>query len=224
MKTYKAIIFDFDRTIADSEKAVLFCFDLTLRHFGYPPLDPAAFKPNIGMPMEIQLKALTGEQDLIRIQTMLDWHRGIIHKYMSDMTGFFPYVREGLEKLQKAGIRTGIVSNKSCELMRIPLERDGILPFVDRLIGAEQVSSPKPDPEGLLRMIREFALEKSETIYVGDSLVDQATAQNCGVDFAAMLLGGTEKREFEHGGGFVAVFNCFKDLLEALEPPAVHQI
>jgi phosphoglycolate phosphatase len=216
MKKYKAFIFDFDRTIADSEKAVLFCYNQTFAHFGHPPLDPLAFKAIVGKPAEVQLRYLTGEEDPGKIEEIKAWHKQISFKYMSDMTTFFPGVREGLEILQNAGIKTGVVSNKSFELMRVPLERDGILPFLNKIFGIEQVPAPKPDPQGLLNLINAFGLDKKDALYVGDSLIDQDTAKNGELDFAAMALGGTPREAFYREVSPIAVFGCFDELLKAV--------
>jgi phosphoglycolate phosphatase len=180
MKKYKLIVFDFDRTLADSEKAVLYCYNRTLAYFGYPPLKPEVFKAVIGKTAGVQLRYLTGEKDPEKIKKMEDRHKEISFRYMSDMTAFFPGVREGLGKLHSAGIKTGIISNKSFELMQIPLARDGILPFLDRIFGVEQVSVPKPDPQGLLNLVSVFGLDKKDALYVGDSLIDQDTANGAG--------------------------------------------
>ncbi|MCL2831991.1 MAG: HAD family hydrolase [Treponema sp.] len=216
MNKYSAVIFDFDRTIADTEDAVLYCHDQTLRNFGYTPLDKNKFKQVIGKPADVQIKFLTGENDPGLIKKISDWHTKMCDEHMSEMTKFFPYVKEGLIELQKAGIKTGIISNKNQKYIITPLERDGILPFINKIYGPEQVKMAKPNPEGLLRMINEFGLDKREVLYIGDSLIDQAAANNCDVDFAAMLTGGTGQKEFDLNGSYTAVFNRFCDLINAL--------
>ncbi|QQO08966.1 HAD family hydrolase [Breznakiella homolactica] len=221
MKPYKAVIFDFDMTIADSEAAILHCLYLTADHFSYQPMAPEQIRPVIGNIPEIMLEHITGEKDPEKLREMKNWYRQISAEKMSGMITFFPGVREGLKRLQGAGIRTGVVSLKLYELMRVPLERDGILPFLDKIYGLDQVAAHKPDPEGLVRMAAEFNLEKGEVLYTGDSLVDQKTAENGGFDFAAMLLGATSREQFLRSGPMAAAFSSFGELTAAvLQDPA----
>ncbi|MDL2229017.1 HAD family hydrolase [Treponema sp. OttesenSCG-928-L16] len=218
MKSYKAVIFDFDMTIADSEKAILHCLNLTAEHFSYKPMAPELIRPVIGNIPEIMLEHITGEHDGEKLKEMKLWYRQVSAEKMSAMIRFFPGVKEGLAVLQKAGIKTGVVSLKLYELMRVPLERDGVLSYLDRILGLDQVKAHKPDPDGLFRMAKEFMLDVKDMLYVGDSLVDQKTAWNAGMDFAAMLLGATSREQFLREGPMTASFSSFDELAAALLP------
>ena len=62
----------------------------------------------------------------------------------------------------------------------------------------EYVKAAEPAPEGLLLAIgRASGGGKSEVLYVGDSVVDAATAQAAGTDFAGVLHGMTTREELE---------------------------
>ena len=55
----------------------------------------------------------------------------------------------------------------------------------------------KPDPEGMITLMKQFNKNKNETIFIGDSWLDAETAVNAGVRF--YYLGdegapGTRKR------------------------------
>ncbi len=60
------------------------------------------------------------------------------------------------------------------------------------IVGGEDVTCEKPDPEGLLKAVETLGRDKQDVLYVGDSLVDAKTAQSAGVDFAAVLTGTTK--------------------------------
>lgn len=87
-------------------------------------------------------------------------------------------------------------------------------------MGGEDVTAAKPDPEGLLLAIgRASGGGKSEVLYVGDSVVDAATAQAAGTDFAGVLHGMTTCEELKliptwlswttFGGSCPSRFNIF---------------
>ena len=201
-------------TIADSEGCILFCLQKAMEHFGYPVKDQKLVRPVIGNTPELMLAFMSGETDKEKIQSMKTWYRNFSLGQSGKIT-FFPGVREGLQQLHESGIKIGILSLKFYQLMHIPLERDGILPYIDRISGAEQVTAPKPSPEGLLSLIDVFGISKDKTLYSGDSLIDQLTAQNGGVDFAAMLLGATGLEKFSDAP-MIAAFSCFNDLVKAI--------
>ena len=69
--------------------------------------------------------------------------------------------------------------------------------LIDLIVGAEDVKIEKPNPEGLLWAVEHLGAEKSNVLYVGDSVVDARTAQNAKVDFAGVLTGTTTREEFE---------------------------
>ncbi len=83
------------------------------------------------------------------------------------------------------------------DLLKASLDKYGLLKYFQYVLGGDEVKTPKPDPEGILRMRELFGVEKEELLYVGDSLVDEKAAEAAGVDFCAMLLGGTRAEQFQ---------------------------
>ena len=67
--------------------------------------------------------------------------------------------------------------------------------FLDIVVGGEDVSCPKPDPEGLRHALSVLGVSPQEVLYVGDSIVDAETARAAGVDFAGVLHGMTTREE-----------------------------
>jgi phosphoglycolate phosphatase len=64
------------------------------------------------------------------------------------------------------------------------------------VVGGEDVAAHKPDPTGLLTAIAKLGHASSQTVYVGDSVVDAETAQRANVSFVAVLSGVTPKTAF----------------------------
>lgn len=61
---------------------------------------------------------------------------------------------------------------------------------------AEDVQEEKPHPEGLALIIKQMHLDREDVLYVGDSIVDEQTAEHAGVDFAGVLTGTTTRKDF----------------------------
>jgi phosphoglycolate phosphatase len=209
---YKACIFDFDLTLADSSEGILICFKHTLAAFGYAVPDDRTIYNTIGMTLYDAFDLLTDTPNNPQREEMRAEYVRKADSEMVKNTHFYPDVIAVLQVLQNAGVKVGVCSTKFRYRIVDSFERQaGSLP-VDLIIGGEDVSAAKPDPEGLLKCISGLGVEKSDVLYVGDNEIDAQTAEKAGVDFAAVLTGSTTAEEFERypyiyiGTGIVDIF------------------
>ena len=193
---YQAYIFDFDYTLADSSPGIVLCFRHVLDRAGFSSVTDEAIKQTIGLHLEAAFSQLTGEADPARLAAFKAAYLARAEQVMTANTRLYPEAVPLLSRLKAAGRATGIVSTKLGFRVAEALERYGAAPLVDHIVGGDQVSAPKPDPEGLLWLLQTLALPKSQALYVGDSLVDCHTAKNAGVDFAAVTTGATPAAAF----------------------------
>jgi len=70
---------------------------------------------------------------------------------------------------QIPNIKKACVTNSIRKSALLMLEKTGQLPFMDFVISNEDVSSPKPSPEGYVVAIKKFDLEPNECMIVEDS-------------------------------------------------------
>ena len=78
------------------------------------------------------------------------------------------------------------------------LTNNNLISLFDFIVGGEDVSNQKPDPEGLYKITKALKIDKSECIYIGDNVVDAETAKNAAISFAAVLTGTTRREEIIH--------------------------
>jgi HAD superfamily hydrolase (TIGR01509 family) len=57
----------------------------------------------------------------------------------------------------------------------------GLRPYFAAVVGLEDVATPKPDPEGLLKAVRRLHVAPSRAVYVGDSEVDVEAGHRAGM-------------------------------------------
>lgn len=194
---YKACIFDFDLTLADSSKGILKCFKLTLDKFGYPIPDDKTIYNTIGFTLLDAFDMLTGIKDNPEREEMKKVYVKFADEHMVKNTVFFDDTIAILQVLKQSGIKVGIVSTKLKYRIVNSFEAETSSMPVDEIIGGGEVNNPKPDPEGLNLMIKRLNAEKHEVLYVGDSHIDALTAQNAGVDFAGVTTGTASKEDFQ---------------------------
>ena len=198
MKRYTTYIFDFDYTLVDSSRGIVTCFRHVLGNHGYTGVTDTEIKRTIGKTLEESFSILTG---ITEAGTLADYKREYVKAadvHMTANTFFFPETIEVLEALKSQGAVLGIVSTKFRYRILDLFEKTGHDGLVDFIVGGEDVKAAKPDPEGLLLAIgRASGGGKSEVLYVGDSVVDAATAQAAGTDFSGVLHGMTTREELE---------------------------
>ena len=192
---YTTYLFDFDYTLADSSRGIVMCFRHVLERNGYADVTDDAIRRTIGKTLEESFSILTGETDPARLADFKQQYRREADVHMTPNTRLFPETLRVLRTLKERGARVGIISTKY--RFRIHDTMDQHLPadFLDIVVGGEDVSRAKPDPEGLLHAITTLDVEKKDVLYIGDSTVDAETAQAAGVDFAGVTHGVTTADE-----------------------------
>jgi len=95
-----------------------------------------------------------------------------------------PYLLQTLNLLKAKGILRVINTNRTTSMKHI-IERYHLESFFEMVVTALDVTKPKPHPESVEKIIQKFNLKKEETVFIGDSEVDQQTAKSSGVRFIA---------------------------------------
>ena len=90
-------------------------------------------------------------------------------------------VRPVLDELQGRGLPMAVVSSRRRQPLEQGLRAAGLRRYFDTVIGLEDVSAPKPDPEGLLVAARRLGVMPSRAVYVGDSEVDVEAGHRAGM-------------------------------------------
>ena len=118
-------------------------------------------------------------------------------QYMNINTFLYSETSRVLQSLKNHGYKLGIISTKYRYRIQDLLKNYFTNNFFDIIIGGEDVSEHKPSPEGILKAIEQLDVEKSQVLYIGDSVVDADAAQQAGVHFAGVLHAMTTKEELQ---------------------------
>ena len=205
-------LFDFDYTLADSERGIVGCYRHVLNLHSHEGISDHDICRTIGRTVPESFGILCGIQD---DATLMQYYREFMLKadeIMVDSTVLYPAAVDALRTLKAWGYLTGIVSTKLRRRIEGTLAKYDIAGLVDIVIGGDDVSAPKPAPEGVLLAITRLGAAKDAVLYIGDSVIDAETAKNAGVAFAAVLTGATEAREFE-GYPFERIIRTMEELV-----------
>lgn len=192
----RAVLFDFDLTLADSSAAIVDCASCAFDSMGLPRPTPAEIRRTIGLTLPKAFVALAGAERAHRAEAFVRAFHDRADQVMVALTTMLPHAAETARTLKSRGMLLGIVSTKLRDRITAILQRQGLDAVFDVIIGGDDVATHKPSPEGLQRALAELGVEPHEALFVGDHPVDAQAAQRAGTEFVAVLTGAAIRDEF----------------------------
>lgn len=203
---YDTILFDLDGTLLDTLEDLTDSVNLMLEKEGYPARTSDNIKAYIGNgARELIRKALPEGISEEEISRCLSEYRKIYRRNMFHKTHPYEGITETLQILKRMGVRIGVVSNKPNDATR---EMCSIYfgDSVDAAIGDNSERRKKPEPDNILEVLSQMGSNRENTLYVGDSEVDVATAKNAVLDCAGVAWGYRPKELLmEMGADYIIV-------------------
>jgi pyrophosphatase PpaX len=180
----RGALFDFDGTLIDTWRLYLESFRRSLQpHFQRLLSDPEilAYQPVAERRLLHEIVERAGFSDYF--ESFLSHYRSL-HETHSD--GLYPGAIGMVNGLRTEGYVLGIVTGKSRDAWNTTFEHSKLEPF-DVVITDDDVTHPKPHPEGLVAALHAMDVEPSRAIYIGDSLLDCQAAHAANIRFGAAL-------------------------------------
>lgn len=188
-----AVLFDFDLTLADSTGAIANCTNHALQVLGHRPVEVERVRRVIGLPRAEMFRLLTGVEDLALQEQFTTHFSAHADQIMVEQTLLYACVGPTLATLRARGVRIGIISMKYRRRIEEILRRAQLADAVDLILGWEDVTRQKPDPEGLLLGLERLGVSSSRALYVGDHALDAEAARRAGVHFIGVRTGATDE-------------------------------
>jgi phosphoglycolate phosphatase len=193
-------IFDLDGTLVDSLDDLHASVSHALRAVGLPLRSREEVHGYVGEGARMLLeRAVAPRTDLLE-PALAAW-RAHYEVHCLDHTRLYP----GLEPLLAgAGRVLAVHTNKPGAMARRILAGLGVLPRFAAVTGGDEAPR-KPDPAGAREIMAGAGASPAETVFVGDSRVDLATARAAGVAFVAVTWGFASRAELASAGATVFV-------------------
>ncbi|WP_165396811.1 HAD family hydrolase [Sphaerotilus mobilis] len=184
----KAVLFDMDGTLVDSEGAHWQAWVRVLRRHG-AELDEATYRTHhAGMPtldnaVDVQRRyALSATVDEL-VQAKVDETRAHIAREGYPLQ---PATRATLDWCHAHGLRCAVVTGASQEAIHTVLGPHGLLAHFDTLVGMDDVPRNKPFPDCYLLALDRLGLQAGEAVAFEDSQHGLAAAVAAGVPAIAI--------------------------------------
>jgi phosphoglycolate phosphatase len=188
----RALIFDLDGTLIDSEKDLVLSVNAMLRQLGRAELAEETISGYIGQGAPVLIAralgngaagAVTDEEQKRALQFFL----GYYEEHKMDNTRAYPGVAEALAELR--GYPMAVLTNKPHRISRRILEALGLAGYFRAIYGGNSFETKKPDPLGAQTILHEFGVAPGEALLIGDSEIDVQTARNAGTLAAVVTYG-----------------------------------
>lgn len=215
----RAVFFDFDGTLVDSEPLIGAALSEVLARHGFQ-FDPADVGRVVGPPMSVMIERITGCSSEEAAALYAEYQQCYLDEH-APRTVAYPGAVELLDALAAAGIPLAMVTNKH---LRSASRVLGYLGWAERfqaLVCADNAPRPKPYPEHALEAARLLGVTPEESALVGDLEVDMACGKDAGL---ARVIGFAHitSRGLLEGAGATHVVTSLFDIPPLLGlPPLV---
>ena len=196
MGRYRAVCFDFDYTLGDCTDCIVAGFQYALTEMGWPAPDRETVRSTIGYLLEDAYTHITGDDDPVHQARFRPLFTSVANPRQMKEAKLFPGAIELRRGLNRAGVKTALVSTKRGDTLCGIMRRFDLQDDLSVVIGSADVKKPKPDPQGLFIAMERLGVKPEETLFCGDTVFDAGAAKNAGCDFAAVLLGTTPEEDF----------------------------
>jgi phosphoglycolate phosphatase len=177
----RLLVFDLDGTLIDSGADLCASVNAMLRNFGRPELPQKVIATYIGDGAARLVGRSLGEpDDPAFLDSALTYFLDYYREHKLDHTYVYPGVFAALDSLRTER-SMAVLTNKPINPSLAICEALGLSPYFFRIYGGNSFTTKKPDPEGLLALMKEAGATAQETLMIGDSDVDILTARNAGV-------------------------------------------
>ena len=175
----QGVIFDCDGVLVDSRDANRMYYNLIREGLGLLSITPEEEE-------YVHMHSVT--ECLARIIPPERREEAEVVRRNLNYEDIFPYIflEDGLVELLDAltarGVRLAVHTNRTNTVERL-LAHFEIDRYFHPVISAGSLAHPKPDPEGVFRILKAWDLPREAVSYIGDSALDERSARAAGVPF-----------------------------------------
>jgi pyrophosphatase PpaX len=186
---FSTFLFDLDGTLIDSIDLILRSYRHTMQvHRGGVPTPPDdVWMKGLGTPLWVQFRLWTDDE--AEIEAMVATYRAYNLTHHDALVKPYVGVVEEVVKLKRLGKRLGLVTSKLKDGAMRGLKLAGLDQAFEIVVGAGDVTHPKPHPEPVLKALELLDASPEGAVFIGDSRHDLECGRAAGVKTAAVLWG-----------------------------------
>ena len=174
----KAIIFDLDGTLVDTDRLVIRSYREVFKKF----------RPDYQLSQEEELSFLGPTLKVMFSKYFTEDFEVLLKEYQTfafantkKYASLYPHVREMLSYLNQKGYLVCLVTSRFTKSLDEMFNCFDLREYFATIITLDDVKEAKPSPEGLNIILKKYQLKQNEVIYIGDNKTDFLAGINAGV-------------------------------------------
>lgn len=207
----KAVIIDLDGTMVDTMGDFVVAINLMLRDLGYEPVDRAVVALRVGKGSENlvnsvlnhalaqSIPAQAAPERVANFDHALSLYQLHYRAINGQHAQMYPGVVEGLQALEKAGLKLACLTNKPVAFAHELLRLKGLDGFFSQVFGGDSFAAKKPEALPVLKTCGVLDTLPGQTLMVGDSSNDALAARAAGCPVLLVTYG------YNHGEPILSV-------------------
>ena len=199
-----AVLFDLDGTLIDSVELILTSARYAFADRDGPRPTDAEWVVGLGTPLITQFREWARDED--EVTRLVARYREYQMAHHDRLTRPYAGMREALDELRAKGFQLGIVTSKLNALARRGLVCTGIDGHVGCIVGCDDTTKHKPDPEPVFVALAKLGIPAERAAFVGDSPFDIAAGNAAGVYSVGALWGPFPRSDLEQANGGARAF------------------
>ena len=195
MPSFQTVLFDLDGTLLDSVDLIVDSYHHTLAAHSLPPMTRTEILAGLGTPLYAVFGRLT--EDPAVIAQWVVTYREFNLAHHDSRARAYPGTVDMIRAIQAGGRQLGLVTSKNRSGAQRGLDLMGLGESMAVIVGADDVTKPKPDPEPVLLALERLGAGPNTTIFVGDSHHDIHSGRAAGVLTAGVTWGPFDRAHLE---------------------------
>ncbi|KQC00675.1 HAD family phosphatase [Pedobacter sp. Hv1] len=220
MKKLKALLFDLDGTLIDSEFFHFECWNEILEESGVTLTYEDWLKNYAGIPLPKNAQNLIEKYNITTpLDELIDRRERLtLERLKTKDVNLMPYVIEVLDFFQAKNLILALVTSSPRKDVEAIFERNGLASYFKLIITRTEVSKSKPDPESYNTCVEKLGLSKDECIVFEDTINGIKSAKAAGLTCIAI-----QQNTAEHQNLLLAD-QLFLDFKEAKDHLTTHYL
>jgi phosphoglycolate phosphatase len=186
---FRAILFDFDGTLADSYEAITLSVNHVRAQHSLPPLSESQIRGLVGHGIfRLMADVIPGSDPVADAAVYRAHHPSVMYEH----TRLLPGVTESVAQLHAAGVKLAVCSNKPVAITRKLLDALQLADSFECACGPEDAGNPKPDPAMIRLALQRLGVSRDQALYIGDMPLDVETGRIAGVPVWVLPTGSSD--------------------------------
>jgi HAD superfamily hydrolase (TIGR01549 family) len=184
----KAVIFDCDGTLVDSEPLAKAAWGRVLPRYGLEPTRDD-WEAMFGRPYDAIYPYLAERASLPPPDALWDEFVEVLFASIDIDLVTFDDAAEAVRELHRRGIPLGVASSSPRDRLDRTLQRCGLVDYFDVTVAGDEIDNGKPAPDMFLEAARRLGVDPLECVVVEDSPTGVAAAVAANMTVVGVLRG-----------------------------------